>query len=671
MAFQLSPGVLVVEKDFTNIIPAVATTPGAYVGAFEWGPVLDVMVISSEDVMTQTFGYPNDNTFVDFFTAINFLSYGNNLQVVRVVGTAAKNAVAFNVSGQLIKNLTDYETTAADGQLSVGPWIAKYPGIKGNSLKVVAIDQTTSSAVYGAATYDGSNLWANVFPRPSTSQYITDRTGLTDAADEMHILVLDVNGAWTGTPGAILESFPNVSKAVDCKRTDGTSSYYKNVMNNESKFIWWADDLDTGSGVSSVTLSPGGTGYHAATTTVTFGAPPAGGVQATGTVVVAVDPGPITGVTITNPGSGYLTPPSVGFADTDVSPGNGAVGTAVLNNVQAANYTVAIGSPISSLSATAHFEIIRQDTATLGQGYTLSGGVSDEATITNSQREPGWDLFKNAELYDISLIPTGAADGVLGEYIIQNIAEARKDCVAFVSPLLTDVKANAGAEQTAIVTTRNLYASSSYAVMDSGWKYQYDKYNDLFRWIPLNGDIAGLCARTDLTNDPWWSPGGLNRGIIKNVVKLAYSPNKTDRDILYVNNVNPVVTFPGDGTVLFGDKTMQTKPSAFDRINVRRLFIVLEKAISKAARYELFEFNDEFTQAMFRNMVEPFLRDVQGRRGITDFKVVCDSTNNTPEVVDSNNFVADIYIKPARSINFITLNFIATATGVDFTVVGG
>jgi phage tail sheath protein FI len=228
-----------------------------------------------------------------------------------------------------------------------------------------------------------------------------------------------------------------------------------------------------------------------------------------------------------------------------------------------------------------------------------------------------------------------------------------------------------GAEAVDIVVTRNTHGSSSYAVMDSGWKYQYDKYNDVFRWIPLNGDMAGLCARTDLTNDPWWSPGGLNRGRIKNVIKLAFSPNKTERDVLYINGVNPVVTFPGDGTVLFGDKTMQAKPSAFDRINVRRLFIVLEKAIAKAAKYQLFEFNDEFTRAMFRNMVEPFLRDVQGRRGITDFKVVCDATNNTGEVIDRNEFIADIYIKPARSINFITLNFIATKTGVSFSEVGG
>jgi phage tail sheath protein FI len=207
--------------------------------------------------------------------------------------------------------------------------------------------------------------------------------------------------------------------------------------------------------------------------------------------------------------------------------------------------------------------------------------------------------------------------------------------------------------------------------MDSGYKYMYDKYNDKYIYVPLNGDVAGLCARTDYTNDPWWSPGGYNRGVIKNVVKLAYNPSATERDTLYKNNINPVVTFPGQGTVLFGDKTLQTKTSAFDRINVRRLFIILEKSISTAAKYQLFEFNDTFTRAQFRNLVEPFLRDVQGRRGIYSYKVVCDETNNTGQIIDTNQFVADIYIKPAKSINFITLSFIAARTSVAFDEIGG
>jgi phage tail sheath protein FI len=207
--------------------------------------------------------------------------------------------------------------------------------------------------------------------------------------------------------------------------------------------------------------------------------------------------------------------------------------------------------------------------------------------------------------------------------------------------------------------------------MDSGWKYQYDKFNDVYRYVPLNGDTGGTMVRTDQQRDPWYSPAGFNRGNIKNVIKLAFNPNKAERDVLYKAGVNPVVSFPGQGTVLFGDKTLLAKPSAFDRINVRRLFIVLEKSISTASKFTLFEFNDEFTRANFVNLVEPFLRDVQGRRGITDFRVVCDESNNTPEVIDRNEFIGDIFIKPARSINFIQLNFVAVRTGVDFSEVVG
>ena len=243
--------------------------------------------------------------------------------------------------------------------------------------------------------------------------------------------------------------------------------------------------------------------------------------------------------------------------------------------------------------------------------------------------------------------------------------------MAFISPALETVVNNLYQEVDAVIAFRNAITNSSYAVIDSGYKYMYDRYNDVYRWVPLNGDIAGLCARTDNTNDPWWSPAGYNRGILKNVAKLAYNPSEAERDSLYKSDVNPVINIAGSGTLLYGDKTALGKPSAFDRINVRRLFIVLEKAISLAAKYTLFEFNDSFTRTQFRNLIEPYLRDVQGRRGIYDFKVVCDETNNTPEVIDSNRFIGDIYIKPARSINFIQLNFIAVRTGVSFNEIIG
>jgi len=301
-----------------------------------------------------------------------------------------------------------------------------------------------------------------------------------------------------------------------------------------------------------------------------------------------------------------------------------------------------------------------------------------EGLCSVASLQTGYDLFKNAEEVDVSLILAGKARGGsatshdMGDYIIQNICEYRKDCIAFVSPDKADVVNNgSGTEVTDMIAFRNAMTSSSYGVMDSGYKYRYDKYNDKYVWIPLNGDVAGLCVRTDNLRDAWWSPAGYNRGIIKNSVKLAFNPNKTHRDSMYVKGINPMITQPGQGTLLFGDKTLLARPSAFDRINVRRLFIVLEKAITISAKSYLFEFNDEFTRQSFVNLVEPYLRDIQGRRGIYDFRVVCDESNNTPEIIDRNEFVGDIYIKPARSINFIQLNFVAVRTGVDFEEIVG
>jgi phage tail sheath protein FI len=301
---------------------------------------------------------------------------------------------------------------------------------------------------------------------------------------------------------------------------------------------------------------------------------------------------------------------------------------------------------------------------------TLAGG--SDAVPTQGQLETAYGLFANKEQVDISLILTGDASVEVQQYVIDNVVNSRRDAVAFISPPQSAVVNQAGQETGNIQTwLSNLSRNSSYVVADSGWKYQLDKYNNVYRWIPLNGDIAGLCVYTDTVRDPWYSPAGYNRGAIKNAIKLAWNPSKTYRDVIYAAGVNPVVSFPGQGIVLWGDKTLQSKPSAFDRINVRRLFIALEKSISTAAKYSLFELNDEFTRAQFVALINPFLRDVQGRRGITDYKVICDGTNNTPQVIDTNQFVGDIYIKPTRSINYIQLNFVAVGTGVDFTTIVG
>jgi len=556
MAFQLSPGVLVVEKDLTNVVPAVATSIGGFAGDFQWGPVLDPVTISSEIELVKTFGKPNDTTAASFFSAANFLSYSNNLKVVRAVGTAARNAVSTGTA-VAINNETAYEANYASGQGSVGEFAAKYPGVLGNSLLVSMADSATFSGWAYETSFDDA---------PGTSAYVT---ALGGADDELHIIVVDEDGLISGTAGTVLEKFANVSKAADAKTAEGANNYYVEVLKG-SKYIWWMD--------------------HTAS----------------------------------------------------VEAGDTAWGSS------------AAGTTFKTMSA-----VVTK---------SLTGGVS--ASPTDGQLITAYDEFANAELIDVNLLVCGPHNATVASDVI-DIAAARMDCMAFVSPELADVYNNAGDEATDITAFRDTLTSTSYAVLDSGWKYQYDKYNDKYRWIPLNADVAGLCARTDAIADPWFSPGGLNRGQIKNVVKLAYSPDKTDRDTLYKKGVNPVVAFPGEGTVLFGDKTLLAKPSAFDRINVRRLFIVLEKAIATAAKYQLFEFNDAFTRAQFRNLVEPFLRDIKGRRGIYDFRVICDETNNTGEVIDRNEFVADIYIKPARSINFISLNFIATRTGVAFEEIVG
>jgi hypothetical protein len=556
MAFQLSPGVLVTEKDLTNVVPAVSSSAGGYVGYFLWGPVNEIQTVSSENQLVREFGKPTSTTTVSFHTAANFLGYGNNLQLVRAVGTAARNAVSSGTA-IAINNEDVYTASYSSGEGNVGTWAAKYPGAAGNSLRVGIADAATFGEWSYVAQFDSA---------PGTSEYAAN---FGSTGDELHVIVVDEDGVFSGVAGTVLEKFPFLSKASDAKNSDGSSNYYKNVINTQSKYIWWMDH--------PASMSDWGS-----------------------TAAVA-----------------------------------GAF--------------VGLNSP---------------------ENVSLTVGV--DAAPAAGDVQTAYSLFANKELVDVSLLLTGNHPVAVVQHVIDNVVLDRLDCVAFVSPPLAAVQNNAGDEATDIVTYRSstLNRSTSYAVMDSGWKVQYDKYNDEYINIPLNADTAGLCARTDNTNDPWWSPAGFNRGAIKNCVKLLFSPNQTDRDTLYKNGINPVVSFPGQGVVLYGDKTLLAKPSAFDRINVRRLFIVLEKAIATAAKFQLFEFNDVFTRSQFKSLVEPFLRDVRARRGLYDFRVVCDETNNTGEIIDRNEFVADIYIKPAKSINFIYLNFIATRTSVSFEEVG-
>ena len=562
MAFQLSPGVNVSEVDLTTVVPSVSTTVGGFAGNFNWGPVNEIVTINNEVQLVDRFGKPDANTFTSFFTAANFLSYGNDLRLVRSVGALANNATTTLNTPIRIDNRVDYEQNHSSGSNSI-LFASKYPGSLGNSLKISMCD--ANNVVF--STWDYRNEFSSI---AANSSFATSKGVFYD---ELHIVVIDTTGAISGRANTVIEKFGFVSKASDAKNSDGSSNYYKDVLNTRSKYVWWL-------------------GHPTETT-------------------------------------------------------NWGRTTTYINQEE-------LDKKYDNLAVT---------------DYTFGSGV--DANPSASDISVSFNLFENADSNDVSLLMAGATVGdTIPDHLI-SIAESRKDCLVFISPELDDVVNASGNEVTNITTLRNLISSSSFAVMDSGWKYQFDKYNDVYRWIPLNGDVAGLCARSDLERDPWFSPAGFNRGQIKNVVKLAWNPTSAQRDTLYKAGINPVVTFPGEGTILYGDKTLLSRPSAFDRINVRRLFIVLEKAIARAARSSLFEFNDEFTRSQFVSLVEPFLRDVQGRRGIYDFRVVCDTTNNTPEVIDRNEFVGDIYIKPARSINFIQLNFVAVRTGVSFNEIVG
>lgn len=576
MAFMLSPGINVVEKDISTIVPAVSTSVGGMAGSFSWGPVEDPIRIASENELVKIFGTPSTFNYESFFTAANFLSYSNNLWVCRTdagdLVNASESGNSPETTSLKIKNLEDYTFRFINGNNDVGCFAGKYPGTKANGLKIVMLDRGAWDALLKEEKAYYTNLFGGA---PGTSTF-AEGYGISD--DEVHIAIFDTSsGSFSGivdlNQKVPLEVYKFASKLSDAKKLDGSTNYYKNIINNSSSYLWWMDH------------------------------------------------------------------PVIVGAGKDW-------GKSVDEMVR---------------STTKRFKTLTTERETF-----LSNG-QDDFTITSAQIRTAYDIYKNAEIYDISLLMTGNMSKGDADYIIKNIAELRKDCVVFISPNDSGAPiVGIGSPPIEKMVAYRDGINSSYGVMDSGWKYQYDRYNDTYRWIPLNGDIAGVCARTDDVADAWFSPAGLNRGGIKNIIRLGVNPDQTSRDTLYANNINPVVTLPGQGTVLYGDKTLLTKPSAFDRINVRRLFIILEKAITLAARYQLFEFNDEFTRAQFRNIVEPFLRDVQGRRGIYDFKVVCDETVNTPEVIDRNEFVGSIFIKPAKSINFMTLNFVAVRTGISF-----
>jgi len=877
------------------------------------GPVNEYTIVNDSNSLSKLFGKPTDNNYIDWFCASNFLSYSDNLKIVRVVDSKTALNSTIDGTGLKVDNLTQYQSLIAANVGESEIFVARYPGVMGDSLKISIADNATFDSWKYKDLFD--------FLPPGTSQYAEN---LGAVNDEIHIVVIDEKGKFTGIPGSVLEKYPFLSKAQDNKDLDNEPNFYGIVLNNTSKYIWYFSpiksilDLDISNYVDSVTVTNSGQNYGKPIITfsddnIAVGDSPGIGAKATAKLN---SNGGITSIEILNKGSGYSDTVGITITDsgenataqatvvsgviTAISPvnvgsnyyssnvtivdgGEGATATAVLSttgsikiitiNQAGVDYTIGDELTINSGNSDATFivdsvdlngEILTGHLDVVGSGYsdgtnlsstsnplvgtgatfdivinktienviidetgsdygtaiiTLTGGnptsegsliavigtgiqsnqiiditINDGGTgyetvptititpggsgalatavlgvkgtpqegqilsyvVTNgginygnpqiiitpggsgalatanlvedtsetnwgmtnaneygiprtfhslknvsdgsyskelsggndgnkastSDIIAGWDMFKNAEEVDVNLLFIGDGGGSVSNktvirHIIDNICEFRKDCILFFSPNLKDILNKDQTTSTQNVREfithpiNGINRNTSFAVADNGWKMQYDVFSNKYRWIPLNPDIAGLCAQTETDYDAWWSPAGLNRGRIKNVQTLAFNPNKQSRDGLYKANINSVVSFTGEGVFLYGDRTLLRKNSAFSNINVRRLFIALEKSISRSAKANLFEFNDDFTRSQFVGMVEPYLRSVKARRGIQDFKVICDTSNNTPDVIDRSEFVASIFVKPSRSINFITLNFVAVRTGVEFSEVVG
>ena len=755
MAFQVSPGVNTSEIDLTNVVVAAATSTGGTVARFRWGPIEEVTLVTDEDNLVELFQKPNDDTFEQFFTAANFLSYSNALNVVRAANTTVGNAAAPHNSAantaaytsMQVRDSDHYFTTfdpeqggAIGGGISNfannGPFLAKWAGELGNSLKV-SICPSDRPASDGNLT--GTVAWDQSGSALSgTGTLFIDELRVGDlikiSGETGNHLIISITNATTAGCVAL-----DSSDDADVTATTATRlkrSVFSTPSGNLKGTVAVTADSTTVTGSGTLfdiqvqvgdTITVNGESKRVATIT-------------SNTVIVTSEKFLATASSQAYSreweyrGAFNEGPPTTSSYATDKGVTNDEIHVAVIDEdgdwagtkgevIEAhANLSVASGArddqgedvfyknyinkfssyiwwldhpTINSIDHAGNGTIVTSGTATFrawgatanttgqttneyfngSKQLTLSFQGGDDGTAPSAADViRGYDEFKSAEDVDVSLIMTANHGSTVVRHVINNIAEHRKDCVAFFSPEKADVvgvTSSSTATDNVVDYRDTVNQNSSYAVMDSGYKHMFDKHNDKFRFVPLNGDIAGLCARTDADRDPFFSPGGFTRGQVKGVVRLPYNPKKAERDKLYQSQVNPVVSFPGEGTVLFGDKTQLTKPSAFDRINVRRLFILLEKAIANAARFQLFEFNDEFTRSQFVSMVEPFLRDIQGRGGIQDFRVVCDASNNTAQVVDSNQFRGDIFIKPSRSINFIQLNFVAVRSGVEFSEVVG
>jgi len=581
-----SPAVTVKEIDLTGVVPNVQTSTGAFVGNFGWGPVGVTTLVSDETGLVSAFSAPTDDNTVDFHSAAYFLRYSNSLQVVREQDSDAKNSIGKNANSTAavtkIDNLDAFEALSIDSDN--GAFIAKYPGILGNSIKV-SYCAVTDSDNGGTNNFNGWSYKSSFDAAPGTSKFVDDLGGKND---EIHIAVIDEDGEITGTANTVLETFPFLSVAKNAKRSDGTSNFYKDVLKTQSQWIFAGDFHRNG--------------------------------------------------------------------DSDA-----------VNDVSGANW----GND-ATLTGSEDFA----GDVTFGTGksdFSFDGGVTSSSLGTDDVLR-GFDKFEDKDNIEVDFLIapeslTNTTAATIVNDLVTTAQSTRKDCIVVASPSRTAAVTTGTTD--AVVTCGNGYTKSSYLVQDNNYLKVFDKYNDKYIKIPANSSTAGLMASTDLVAAPWFSPAGARRGRYLGITDIILSPTKSDRDTLYKAGINPISNIPGQGIMLFGDKTNESRPSAFDRINVRRLFLGIERAIAVAGRNVMFEFNDEFTRAEFVNIVEPFLREIKGRRGITDFRVVCDETNNTPAVVDRNEFIASIFIKPARSINYVTLNFVAVRTGVEFEEVVG
>jgi hypothetical protein len=618
MVFSVSPSVTVREVDLTTTIPAITTPPAAIAGVFRWGPVNERVLISSEVELVNVFGEPTDLNAETFFTAADYLSYSNALYVTRVVDSTANTAIVTNIADDVV-------------------FQAKYPGALANGIEISYI-VTSDEGV--------SDFAADIFS-VATTYDITFREQTLDVTTDQALIDLDV-------------------KVGDVLRID-TSSGYQDMeilaletlstsptSNTEFEYVHSFIFRERFTMVNTPTDVTRRWAYADA-----FGeAPEAGNMH----IIVTDRTGLVSGT------AGQIIEKFENLAiksGTKTTDGTNIFYRSYIE--ERSSYIEAGADNIGDVTTGVVTETREYLTFALGVD-SLSESLVALGTVAF-----GYDLYREANDIDVSFLLQGKAvsGSNLANYIVSNVAEYRKDCIVFISPELSDV-VGVASEQTKmsnVISFRSELQNSSYWFMDSGYKYRYDKYNDQYRWTPLNGDMAGLCARVE----SWESPAGFRKGRVRNVIKLAFNPTKAQRDQLYGRDVNPVIAQVGQGTILFGDKTGlgTATGSAFTRINVRRLFITVEKAIATISAQFLFEFNDEFTQNQFRQIVDPFLRDIQGRRGIIDYRVVSDATVNTSDVIDANKFRSNIFIKPARSINFIELTFVATRTGVEFDEIVG